>query len=165
YTTLFRPAVQQPHVHLAEVELRELAGHALEAHHERSRQRGNRTAVEPVERALAEPHPFFAQLTKDLERRRLRVFRHERDDPEPHPLPHARPAHAAPAPLLRVTRTRTRRLLQDPLDGALRDPKLRRDLLGRMPRLAQGPYGMSIQHPEHPPLASSARKRGRKAKT
>src|SRR5690606_23322199 len=113
-------AVQQPHVHLAEVELRELAGHALEAHHERSRQRRNRTAVEPVERALAEPHPFFAQLTKDLERRRLRVFRHERDDPEPHPLRHARPADGTPAPLLRVTRTRNRRLLQDPLDGALR---------------------------------------------
>src|SRR5690606_24952540 len=46
-----------------------------------------------------------------------------------------------------------RRLLGDPLDHALRSTHLLGDDLRGLPRLKQGMYGMSVDHPEHRPTS------------
>jgi hypothetical protein len=146
-----RAPVQQPHVRHPEVELGELAGHALEAHHQL---RGKLLLLEPedaVERALAHRGTLLPQLAQELQRWGRGIRRDQLAQPVPDRVGHRGAADAATPTLLRVTGSLDLGLLRDPLHGTLRHPHLLRDLLRGHPCLHQGVHCMSVDHPDHPP--------------
>jgi hypothetical protein len=146
-----RAPIQQPHVGHPEVELRELARHALEAHHQLRWQLLLLGAENAVERALAQRDALLAELPQHLQRRRLRILRKQLPRPLRDLLGKRRTPDAASLPRSRVVRLFDGRLLRDPLHGARRDAHLLRDLLRGEARAYQGLYGVSVDHPDHPP--------------
>src|SRR5690606_35554691 len=105
----------------------------------------------PVERALAQRRPLLPQLAEDLQWRGFRIGDDQVLQAGADPVGHGGPAYGAAASRLRIVRLLYRRLLGDPLDRALRDAHLLGDVLRGLPRLKQGMYGVSVDHPEHPP--------------
>jgi hypothetical protein len=150
------PPVSEPHRDLAEVELRELAGHPFEAHQEGCRDRRAHLAQDLIERAEAERGAVRLQSAQDLAWGRVRIIDRER----PHPLHdggvHRRPADVPVAPGRPVIGAVGCCLLPNPLHRAGRDP----EVLGDLGWLRAGSQhfadGMSIEHSEHPPFAPPA---------
>jgi hypothetical protein len=153
--------VQQPHVGDAEVELRELAGHALEAHHQLRRELLLLEVEDPVEGALAQRGALLAQLAQQLQRWGLGILGQKRAQPLPHGVREGWPARATASPhfVALTVHPCNGRLLRDPLHGALRDAHLLRHLLGRQPRPHQRLHYVSVDHPKHPPSPPASRDR------
>jgi hypothetical protein len=91
------PVQQQPHVNLTEVELGKLPGDALEAHHQRRRERRPLLPVQPVEGALAQRQTLGLQQPQILQRRGLRVGHDQLPKPLSHRRRDARQAHPQPS--------------------------------------------------------------------
>ena len=142
--------VGQPDAHLAEVELREFAGHALEADQQVRRQRRPHLGEQPVQRTQPERSALVAQPPPHLTRGQARLLGEQRGHPLPDGVRHARAADPRP----RGPRARHRSLTLDPPDGPPRHAQLAGHRAERQPGLQQLLYRMAIQHAEHPPRAS-----------
>jgi len=108
-------SLAQPHLHLPEVELSELSGHALKAHHQPRRHRLADRRVQPVERARPELDPFLPQQPQRLQRRRLRVLGQQRRQPFPYSLRDSRATYPARSPTRSLVGALDRILPHDPL--------------------------------------------------
>ena len=151
------PTLRQPHVHLAEVELRELPGDPLEADHQGLRDRLSYPLPHPIEGALAERDAFLPKEPQDLEPRSHGILLDQR----PHPLARsgldpgpAQPSSASGQPALGL---HNRWLVPDSAYRPRRNAEVPGHLSVRHPRRQHLLHCVSIDHPEHRPLTPAPR--------
>ncbi|CAN5916827.1 hypothetical protein BH11GEM2_BH11GEM2_40030 [soil metagenome] len=108
-----------------------------------------------IGRTQPERHAVVAQESTDRTGRALRVFHHERPHALAHRLRHPRPANRLSRAHHRIRPDADRLFPRDAPDRPHRDAKLGRNCARRELRAQQRLDCMSIQHSEHPPLASS----------
>jgi hypothetical protein len=143
-------AVEVAHFDLAEVVLRELTRHALEAH-QRARGLRPQLAHQLIERALAAAVALPAQPVQDLHGRQPRLSREHGHHALPKGCRHAGSSHAPLARLRHVARVLDRRLAADRPYAALRDSLDCRDSRLRQPGGPQHLHSMSCHGSDHPP--------------
>src|SRR5690606_35538517 len=103
-----------------------------------------------VKRTLAEVQPLLPKLAEELQWRGVRVGGNQLPNPSADRVRHGRTAHSAAAPGRLVIGRLQRALTCDPANRPLGDAHLPGHRQLRLPRLQQGEYGITIDHPEHP---------------
>jgi hypothetical protein len=131
----------------------------FEAHLQRRRQCRAHAGEHAIHRTQTEGRPLLAQQAPDLAGWALRIFEHQRPDAGAHRFRDTGPTNVERFAGPPVIALHHRRLAHHPADGPHGDPKLLRNRARRDLRPHQLLYRVSIQHPEHPPIASGERDR------
>src|SRR5262249_31358091 len=162
---LLREVIEVAHLDLAEVVLRELAGHSFEAH-ERHCLPGPQLSDQLIERRLATCVALAAKPMQDLDCRKQRLSSEKSVETLAPGCAHAWPSHAALPRRPQIGRIRDRWLPFDPFHGAPRQARLLDDLahsLARGQQYLNSMPGHGSDHPPSPPGGGAVDPRRRRA--